>query len=69
MDHPDLRAVYQEQNHIFESSYNVAHDLLTRIQRMQPAEKVHSLERFYHDFSQKARSLQSTKQYMERIIQ
>ena len=26
-----LRPIYLEQNHIFETSYNVAHDLLTRI--------------------------------------
>lgn len=26
-----MRQIYLEQNHIFETSYNVAHDLLTRI--------------------------------------
>lgn len=26
-----MRQIYNEQNHIFETSYNVAHDLLTRI--------------------------------------
>jgi len=31
---PSMRNMYQEQNRIFESSYNVAHDLLTRLQTM-----------------------------------
>ena len=28
---PAMRQMYSEQNRIFESSYNVAHDLLTRL--------------------------------------
>ena len=31
---PSMRNMYSEQNRIFESSYNVAHDLLTRLQTM-----------------------------------
>ena len=43
---PDHSQTYREQNHIFETSYNVAHDLLTRIQLMSPADQIISLGRF-----------------------
>jgi hypothetical protein len=46
IENPGMRQIYLEQNHIFETSYNVAHDLLTRIQSMPPAEKLISLEPF-----------------------
>jgi hypothetical protein len=41
-------------------SYNVAHDLLTRIQSMSPAEKVISLEPFNIKFLEKFAQLQNT---------
>ena len=31
IENPSMRQIYLEQNRIFEISYNVAHDLLTRI--------------------------------------
>lgn len=52
--------IYMEQNHIFETSYNVAHDLLTRIQSMERSEKLIQLEPFNKQFTEKFNQLQST---------
>lgn len=42
--------LYKEQNHVFEHSYNVAHDFLTRIQAMTYGEKVLHLSSFNSHF-------------------
>ena len=60
IENPGMRQIYLEQNHMFETSYNVAHDLLTRIQSMSPAEKVISLEPFNIRFQEKFTQLQNT---------
>ena len=69
IENPNLRQIYLEQNRIFEMSYNVAHDLLTRIQSMTPPEKLISLESFNIRFQEKFTHLQNTSKYMENIIQ
>ena len=69
IENQGMRQIYLEQNRIFEMSYNVAHDLLTRIQSMTPPEKLISLESFNMRFHEKFSQLQSTSQYMEQIIQ
>ena len=47
-----MRQIYSDQNHIFETSYNVAHDLLTRIQGMSYGEKVLHLGNFNIHFQE-----------------
>lgn len=65
IENPGARQIYHEQNRIFEMSYNTAHDLLTRIQNMIPAEKLINLEPFNKLFLEKFTSLRNTSQYME----
>jgi len=60
IQNPSMYQIYMEQNHIFETSYNVAHDLLTRIQSMKPSEKLIQLEPFNKQFTEKFNQLQNT---------
>lgn len=57
-----MRQMYSEQNRIFESSYNVAHDLLTRLQSMPKGQGQQelSLGPFNQQFTQQFQRLQNS---------